>query len=545
MNNLIGATTEEISFFEIFIKKHQIFSQFRLNEILVKENLSLGAEDSIVTTSLSADEYSGVIERSTYSGFRYALNIILKSLLLKKDFANQKHSPKFKKRGVIEGFYGTPWTHEQRLRGISHFADFGFNRYLLAPKDDPWHRYDWRSPLSDDFLNRLSDLMAEANKNAVTFAVAVSPGLTVEYSNSCDVSSIMVRFKQLHAIGVREFGLFLDDIPARLQSVKDIAKFRNVMQAHSYYCNAVWTELKNLDSENSLAICPMQYHGKATEEYITEFGSALDPALELIWTGREICSEYLDISDAEVFKANTNHVPLYWDNYPVNDVAMLHELHVGPIEGREKGLENYSLGYFANPMDRFELSLISLSTIGDYLWDTDCYDAQNSWEYSLNLLMANPEDRAAIRNLLRACFESCLRVNPAPDFGDMLEQASFFWKTGKPTHAGKLIADHSNQMLIDVATIKSADFSQPLWRAESLKWLTKFEAVGKALSEIAHILNTSGISSNSNLKGSATDLAKIVEIRDSLNLDPTRIFGNGLDMTLAELADEIRWSLNP
>jgi hyaluronoglucosaminidase len=542
VSNLLGATAEESALFETIVQRHQVFSSSGYSQITVTDNPKLAAEESIVTTSLSSSK-KATIERSTYAGFRYALNVLLKSLLTNVEVTDHKHSPDFKVRGVIEGFYGTPWSHEQRLRGLVHFSDFGFNRYLLAPKDDPWHRYDWRSALSEDFLNRVSELMAEGRKYGVTVAVAISPGLTVEYCDARDVAAIMVRFKQLHGIGVREFGLFLDDIPARLQSENDVAKFDSVMQAHSYYCNAVWAELKKLDSENTLAICPMQYHGKATEEYITEFGKALDPALALIWTGREICSEYLDVSDAKVFKANTNHVPLYWDNYPVNDVAMLHELHVGPIEGREKGLENHSLGYFANPMDRFELSLISLSTIGDYLWDTHGYDPEAAWEYSLTLLMENPGDRAAFRNLLRGCFESCLRVNPAPDFSAMLEAASFMWKTGKPTQAGKLVADHANQMLSDVATIKSAKFSQPNWREESLKWLIKYEAVGIAYLEIAKILSNCGVSANSNLKGTAADLAKISSIRETLNSDPTRIFGNGLDMTLAELADEIRWSL--
>jgi hyaluronoglucosaminidase len=542
MNKLLGATTEENALFESFIKRHKVFLNSGFSEITVSDNSKLGPEESIVTTSLTIDKIS-TIERSTYAGFRYALNILLKSLLMNVAVTNHKHSPKFALRGVIEGFYGTPWGHEQRLRGLAHFSDFGFNRYLLAPKDDPWHRYDWRSSLSEDFLNRVSDLLLEGSLNGITVAVAISPGLTVEYSDVHDVEAIMVRFKQLHSIGVREFGLFLDDIPARLQSKNDTEKFDTIMQAHSYYCNAVWRELKSLDSANTLAVCPLQYHGKATEEYITEFGKALDTDIALIWTGREICSEYLDVSDAKVFKANTNHIPLYWDNYPVNDVAMLHELHVGPIEGREKGLENYSLGYFANPMDRFELSLISLSTIGDYLWDTQGYEPQVAWEYSLTLLVDDPSDRVAVRNLLRACFESCLRVNPAPDFSAILEAASFSWKTGKPVQAGKLIEAHGNQMLSDVATMKSAKFSKPHWREESLKWLTKYEAVGIALLEIARILSSCGISKNSNLSGTKADLDKINSIRASLNSDPTRLFGSGLDMTLAELADEIRWSL--
>ena len=542
MNNLLGATAEETAYFTSFVERHQVFVDAGFTEVVVSENSKLGTEESIVTTSLSGDKKS-TIERSSYAGFRYSLNVLLKSLLTNVAFTNHIHSPGFKTRGVIEGFYGTPWSHEQRLRGLAHFSDFGFNRYLLAPKDDPWHRYDWRSELSADFLSRVSDLIAQGRKNAITVAVAISPGLTVEYSDANDVQAIMVRFKQLHSIGVREFGLFLDDIPARLQSEKDSAKFNSIMQAHSYYCNAVWAELKKLDSENSLAICPLQYHGKATEEYITEFGNALDPDLALIWTGREICSEYLDVADAKVFQANTNHTPLYWDNYPVNDVAMLHELHVGPIEGREKGLENHSLGYFANPMDRFELSLISLSTIGDYLWDTQGYDPEISWEYSLTQLADNSGDRAAIRNLLRACFESCLRVNPAPDFSAMLEAASFSWKTGKPAQAAQLIENHANQMLRDVATIKSAEFSRPQWREESSKWLTKYQAVGKALLEIARIVRNCGVSKNSNRSGSKADLDQITTIRASLNSDPTRLFGNGLDMTLAELGDEIRWSL--
>jgi hyaluronoglucosaminidase len=542
VNNLLGATAEETASFTSFVERHQVFVNAGFREVSVSENSKLGPEESIVTTSLIVDK-KATIERSTYAGFRYALNVLLKSLLTNVAVTNHKNSPGFKTRGVIEGFYGTPWSHEQRLRGLAHFSDFGFNRYLLAPKDDPWHRYDWRSELSADFLSRVSDLIAQGRKNAITVAVAISPGLTVEYSDANDVQAIMVRFKQLHGIGVREFGLFLDDIPARLQSEKDSAKFNSIMQAHSFYCNAVWAELKKLDSDNTLAICPLQYHGKATEEYITEFGNDLDPDLALIWTGREICSEYLDVADAKVFQANTNHTPLYWDNYPVNDVAMLHELHVGPIEGREKGLENYSLGYFANPMDRFELSLISLNTIGDYLWDTQGYDPQGSWEYSLTVLADNPVDRAAIRNLLRACFESCLRVNPAPDFSAMLEAASFSWKTGKPAQAAQLIENHANQMLSDVATIKSAQFSKPLWREESMKWLIKYEAVGKALLEIAKIVGNCGVSKNSNLSGSKADLDQITTIRASLNSDPTRLFGNGLDMTLAELADEIRWSL--
>lgn len=150
MSNLLGATAAEKALFRSFTEHHQVFLDSGFSKIIISENSKLGPEESIVTTSLSADK-KATIERSTYSGFRYSLNILLKSLLTNVAVTDHKHSPDFKVRGVIEGFYGTPWTHEQRLRGLAHFSDFGFNRYLLAPKDDPWHRYDWRSALSEDF----------------------------------------------------------------------------------------------------------------------------------------------------------------------------------------------------------------------------------------------------------------------------------------------------------------------------------------------------------------------------------------------------------
>ncbi len=40
-------------------------------------------------------------------------------------------------RGVIEGFYGRPWTHQQRLSLIDFLADRGMNTFVYSPKDDP------------------------------------------------------------------------------------------------------------------------------------------------------------------------------------------------------------------------------------------------------------------------------------------------------------------------------------------------------------------------------------------------------------------------
>lgn len=49
-------------------------------------------------------------------------------------------------RGIVEGFYGTPWSHADRLEMLHFSKEKKFNAYIYAPKDDPYHRAKWREP---------------------------------------------------------------------------------------------------------------------------------------------------------------------------------------------------------------------------------------------------------------------------------------------------------------------------------------------------------------------------------------------------------------
>ena len=56
-------------------------------------------------------------------------------------------------RGVIEGFYGEPWTFADRESLMPFCRENKLNAYIYAPKDDLYHRTKWResyliSPLS-------------------------------------------------------------------------------------------------------------------------------------------------------------------------------------------------------------------------------------------------------------------------------------------------------------------------------------------------------------------------------------------------------------
>lgn len=48
--------------------------------------------------------------------------------------------PSMPLRGTIEGFYGSPWTHAERMDQLAFYGEVKANTYVYAPKDDPYHR---------------------------------------------------------------------------------------------------------------------------------------------------------------------------------------------------------------------------------------------------------------------------------------------------------------------------------------------------------------------------------------------------------------------
>ena len=102
---------------------------------------------------------------------RYALNRLISWAATSEVELYVDEGPDFAVRGVVEGFYGKPWSHVQRMRGISYFGDYNMNTYFLAPKDIPWQRFNWRSPFDADFLSSTSELIEQGKKNAIDVVV--------------------------------------------------------------------------------------------------------------------------------------------------------------------------------------------------------------------------------------------------------------------------------------------------------------------------------------------------------------------------------------
>ena len=448
--------------------------------------------------------------------------------------------PDFRYRGLIEGFYGTPWTHAQRLRGIEAFGDYNMNMFLVAPKDAKWQRAQWREPLNAAFVAELSQLVSLGADHGVDVSACVSPGLSVVYSSQADVDAVVAKFMQLAAIGSKHFGLLLDDIPDTLTHEDDIAAYPNIAVAHADFANRVRETLIAQMPSAHLILCPMHYAGRGTEPYCHVMGDALHPQIDLMWTGREICSGYLDIADAVVFERSTRRPPFYWDNYPVNDGSMATRLHIGPIEGREAGLHRYSAGLLANPMEHFESSLLPLGTIGDYLWSTTTYDAWKSWDAVLADLVPIDADREAIREFFRNTLGMTGAWSPA--FNVIIGECATAWRSGKPEVAAAAALAGAARIRNAHAVITAADFCAPLIRAEIQPWLDKYVLGASWLERMAAVLSTCSVGADGQLTASSAAGVELNDIRANLNTNARRLFGDGFDIMLGELAAEIAYT---
>ena len=104
--------------------------------------------------------------------------------------------------GVVEGFYGRPWTQHQRLRLLRQMSDWGLNTYFYAPKDDLKHRAIWRECYSDRELSPIAELIAVCNRNGLTFIYGLSPGLDIRFSDVAELNRIKQITIEFHLVDI-------------------------------------------------------------------------------------------------------------------------------------------------------------------------------------------------------------------------------------------------------------------------------------------------------------------------------------------------------
>ena len=521
-----------------FWRSHPVEISFEIKVISARP---AHIEGYTLVASRSANGVVATIGIALDHSLRYALNHLLKFALGKEKEISVDLGPDFAVRGVVEGFYGKPWTHEQRLRGLKNFGDFNMNTYFLAPKDVPWQRFNWRQPFESEFLNSTQELIEVGRLNAIDIVTCVSPGLSVKYSDEKDVDAVITRYKQLFDLGARHFGLLWDDIAWELQHQEDIDTYLSTAAAHADFTNRVWAKLLALDPKVALTVCPMHYSGRGNEPYLHEVGRALHSRINLMWTGRSIISEYLDISDAVIFERTTLRPPMYWDNFPVNDGGLQKNLYIGPVRGREVGLHKYSAGLVSNPMLQFEMSQIPLFTIGEYLWNSASYNPDISWEKALVHLIVNEKDRLALRNFMRTSMGTAVGGDPAPDLRKVFRAGVTHWRAGELELSGQVFIDAGQEIIENHNFLTSPEFSRPEMIVEVEKWLEKYLIGGEVLKGLGKVLKQCTFNTDKRcISGTSQQVDQLAQLKDRLEAHRKNLFGDQIEGPINELMAELQ-----
>jgi hyaluronoglucosaminidase len=288
----------------------------------------------------------------------------------------------FRHRGIVEGFYGPPWAHTDRLWWIDRLAELGMNTYVPAPKDDPLHREHWREAPPGEELDRFSELVERGQSAGVTIGCALSPGLSIHYSNPADVRALIGKLHLYTELGAGFVALCLDDVPVELAHDDDRARFDSLAEAHVALAGAVREALPGV----TLWVVPTDYAGNEASDYAATLGAGLAPEIEIAWTGRTTIPPTIPAEEAAARVRLFGRKLLLWDNVPVSDGPMRTVLHLAPYVGRDAKLGESLSGVLLNPMQHARASYVAIASAAAWLADPAGHDPETSWRDAVRRL---------------------------------------------------------------------------------------------------------------------------------------------------------------
>ncbi len=294
--------------------------------------------------------------------------------------------PDLPNRGVVEGFYGTPWSHKVRLSLIDLYGKFKMNTYLYGPKDDPFHSSpNWRKQYPENEAANIKDLVQQCNRNRVDFVWAIHPGKDIKW-NEADYKNLLNKFNMMYDLGVRHYAIFFDDISG---------EGTNPLR-QTELLNRLTKEFVDKKKDVSpLTVCPTDYSklwaNPNPEGSLAIYGNTLNPAIKVFWTGDYVCSD-LTPETLEFINSRIKRPAYFWWNFPVTDYVR-HILLQGPVYGLDTNLTDKQVaGIVSNPMEHGEASKLALYGVADYAWNIKAYNAMDNWERGLKEMMPEAPD---------------------------------------------------------------------------------------------------------------------------------------------------------
>ena len=293
-------------------------------------------------------------------------------------------------RGVVEGFYGKPWSHMARLRQLEFYGRNKMNVYIYGPKDDPYHRTpDWRIPYPEEEAERMMELVQAATDNNVIFYWAIHPGQDIKWNDE-DRDNLLQKFEHMYQLGVRGFAVFFDDISGEGTKADKQAELLN-------YIDDNFIQTKH--DVAPLIMCPTEYNKSWTKlegGYLATLGERLNKDIHIMWTGDKVV-ETIDMETLDFVNPLIKRKAFIWWNFPVSDYVQPHLL-MGEVYGNGLDIKDDISAFVSNPMEYAEASKIAIQSIADYTWNMEAYDSRESWLQAIRDLM--PENAEYLKTFV-------------------------------------------------------------------------------------------------------------------------------------------------
>lgn len=273
--------------------------------------------------------------------------------------------------GLIEGYYGIPWDWSARERVMRRLAAAGYGFFMYAPKADAFLRRRWRETPPEAEARSLAGFAAACRDAGVRFGVGLSPFEVWRDFGAETQAALSDKLAFLDDLGVQDLGILFDDmrgdLPGLAQAQVDIVHWiaGRTRASRIVFCPTYYSDDPALDMG----------FGVRPEGYLEALGAALDPRIEVFWTGEEVCSRAYGVRHLERVADQLRRRPFLWDNYPVNDGPRMSPfLYLRAFTGRPAAIGPHLSAHAVNPALQPELTLLPALTLPESYRLGDDYD---------------------------------------------------------------------------------------------------------------------------------------------------------------------------
>lgn len=314
-------------------------------------------------------------------------------------------------RGLVEGYYGYPYSVEVKKDLLRFMMRYKMNTYLYGAKSDPYHSEKWKDAyptsltdeqvkngwMSQQMLKEVAELSLQTKVN---FIWAIHPGNSF-INSSTVVSDIMTKFNRMYNLGVRQFGIFVDDVglPASDKYTLNATRLTEVQRALETKYNIEGAAPS--DTVKPIHFVPQAYAAGFVNNTEREgFFNALaaTPKNVVIYTTGWGVWSIPNSSDLNAISRHLGRNVAWWWNYPCNDNAdgqlfvrdmygNFYDMPAVDGNGQVPSTLDYGVGIVSNPMQEGELSKIPLFSVADYSWNTSKFLNKTSWQAAVKAVV--------------------------------------------------------------------------------------------------------------------------------------------------------------